>query len=229
MDELSAILGEDLLGDAIECCLGDDAAPTLSEAQAQTRAVLAKQKRLAAQAYKRKRANWRKLVRYNPELGKISFGRVLKAGLTGGVSELAKTRVGRAIATGGVSEAVRAGKKLIGGKPAVKVAAKASGALKAGASIGGALKAAAGLGARVAGPSLPEIKIRCIPCSGDAATAADVARKIQPEMARVRKLLDKMALQAKATSEHNNRKRQRKWRKQVIGLLTQVREKRCHA
>lgn len=224
MDELSSILGDDLLGDAIECCLGDDAAPTLSEAQAQTRAVLARQKLLAAQAYKRKKANWRKLVRYNPELGKISFGRVLKAGLTGGVSELAKTRVGRAIATGGVSEAVRAGKKLVGGKkPAVKASAAGS--------IGGALKAAAGLGARVSAPqvSMPEIKIRCVPCSGDAATAASVAKKIVPEMARVRKLLDRMALQSKATSEHNARKRQKKWRKEVIGLLKQVREKRCHA
>lgn len=212
MDELSEILGDDLLDDALECCLGDDAAPVQAEADEQNRKVLARRK-LA------------RLQRVNPELGKISFGRVLKAGLTGGVSELARTRVGRAIATGGVSEIARAakGKK----KPAVKAAVKASGSSKAG--ISGALRAAAGLGARVQAPVMPEIKIRCIPCQGDEATAAGVAKKIGPEMARIHKLLANMALKSKATSEHKKRKRQRAWRKEVVSLLKQVREKRCHA
>lgn len=216
MSELSEILGDDLLDDALECCLGDDAAPTESEALAQNRKVVAR-RRLA------------EMARVNPELGKISLGRVLKAGLTGGVSELARTRVGRAIATGGVSEIARAAKGKGKAKATVSGGAKASVSANAGGSVGGALKAALGLGAAAAHPTGPEIKIRCIPCQGDAATAAGVAKKIVPEMARIRKLLDKMALQAKATSEHKARVRQRKWRKQVIGLLAQVREKRCHA
>lgn len=216
MDELSEILGDDLLDDALECCLGDDAAPVQAEADEQNRKVLARRK-LA------------RLQRVNPELGKISFGRVLKAGLTGGVSELARTRVGRAIATGGVSEIARAAKRAGKGKAKGKARAsvKASGSAKA--DISGALRAAAGLGARVQAPVMPEIKIRCIPCQGDEATAAGVAKKIGPEMARIHKLLANMALKSKATSEHKKRKRQRAWRKEVVSLLKQVREKRCHA
>lgn len=208
MNQLSEILGDDLLEEALACCLGDDAAPTASEAYAQNAKVLA-------------RRRLEHMARVNPELG-FSFGRVLKAAATGGVSELARTRIGRAVATGGASEIARAAGKALKGKPRVQGKVSASVKAKPQARISGAFKAA---------PSraLPPVRIRCKPCKTDANTAAMVAKKIGPEMARIRKLLDRMALSAKATSEHNKRVRQRKWRKEVIGLLKQVREKRCRA
>ncbi len=201
MDELQQILGE---SDLLECCLGDDVAPTQQEADAQNHKVILK-RRLRA------------LKRENPELGKISLGRVLKAGVTGGVSELARTRVGKAIATGGMSEVARAVKK---GKKAVQVAEHAAGKLLGGtkAAAEGALHAAA---------SLPAIHINVTPCKPADTVASDVAKKVGPEMQRIHKLLAHMDVQNKATSEHNRIKRRNKFLKQVIKLLKQVQEKRC--
>jgi hypothetical protein len=74
---------------------------------------------------------------------------------------------------------------------------------------------------------MPEIKIKCIPCDGNIAVATDIAKKVVPEMQQVRRLLDQMELSRKATSEHNKKKQQHAWRKDVIRLLKQIQEKRC--
>jgi hypothetical protein len=219
MGDLDAMLGEDWL----ECCLGelaDDQSPTQSEADAQNRKVM------RARHRKQNVMRGHSRGRQNPELGKIDLGRAFTAMATGGVSEIVR----------GGSKALSKGKKVLdtveeGAKVASDISSLfgGAGAAEACAKIAAEEKAKHSKAAKQIAQLLPAIKIRCIPCGGSQAVAGDVAKKIIPEMTRVRKLLDMMALQAKATSEHNAIKKQNAWRKQAIGLLKQVQEKRCNA
>jgi len=240
MDELGEILGADPLDAALECCclgeLADDAAPTQSEADAQNRKILAKVREqwLAQKRYARRHRGYKPRLQLHglpesAELGKISLGRALVAGITGGASEVVRggIKVGKALAgkgkgkgglKAGASAALDVAGGLLGGD--AESACEKLAALKAAKQRKLVLQLA---------PLLPHIKIHAMPCGGSQHVAGQVALKIAPEMKRIRLLLDKMALQHKATSEHNARKRQNKWRKEVIGLLGQVREKRCHA
>ena len=173
------------------------------------------------------------LGRKNPELGKINLGRLVKGVATGGISEIARSRLGKAVLTGGVSEVARgAGKLLKGGKKAVaKVTAKAPTIAKAALSgaVKGAIGAKASAGPPITSAALPEIRIRVMPCDGaciggggGSSVAQDIARKISPEMARIKTVLDKMQLQNKVTSEHNAIKKRNKFQKQVLKRLADI-------
>jgi hypothetical protein len=181
----------------------------------------------------------------NPELGKFSLGRLAAGVVTGGVSEIARSRVGRAALTGGASEIARAGKKLLTGKKSpVKAVAKVTGSVKAAASTAlkkiapAAALAAPVLAAKAKAPkavvsaALPEIRIRVVPCDGPAASAQstvakEVAAKIGPEMAKVKAVLDKMQLQNTVTSEHNAIKKRNKFQKSVLQRLANIQAKRA--
>lgn len=171
--------------------------------------------------------------RTNPELGKINLGRMVKGIATGGISEIARSRLGKAVLTGGVSEVARGASKLLkGGKKAVgKVTAKVPTIAKAAltGAVKGAVSAKASAGPPITSAALPEIRIRVMPCDspcggggGSSSVAQDVARKISPEMAHIKTVLDKMQLQNKVTSEHNAIKRRNKFQKQVLKRLADI-------
>lgn len=234
MNDLARMLGEDL-GDCTSCLLGDDVAPAQVEADAQNREVLKRRARAQRRI--------ERVLRQNPvladELGKFSIGGAFGAlgkGLTAPLRVVGKVATGdfkgalKAAADPlGVSKLVRKGKHTIADvKGAIKSPLSAAAKLGAGASLAGQLGAKAGLPLGFPG-TMPEIKIRCIPCDSNAAVSGDIAKKVVPEMKRIQTILDKMDLQRKATSEHNKRKKQNAWRKEVIRLLKQIQEKRCHA
>lgn len=226
MSELGCMLGE--LGDCLDD-LADDVAPAQMEADAQNRAILLQ---------RRKRALARH-IRNNPEeLGKFSIGGAFGAlgkGLTAPLRIVGKVATGdfkgalkSAVDPMGLSKLARKGRHTIAD---VKGAIRAPGAaLNLASKLGGGigLRTSAGLGGAanlLARAAVPAVKIKCTPCN--TAVASDIAKKVVPEMQKVRKILDKMELSRKATSEHNKKKKQKAWRLEVIRLLKAVQEKRC--
>ncbi len=225
MSDLASILGEDL-GDCLDF-LGDDVAPTESEAVAQNRRIIARRRLKRLVALQKRNPNDPELGNVFKTLGKIVTAPVRMTGqlLTGNVKGALKT----AIDPGGFKKA----KKVVAAvtHPAATVKKAVSGALHTAEhaavhAAAPAISAAAHIGAAA---TMPEIKIRCIPCDSNTAVASDVAKKVVPEMARIQKLLGKMDTQTQVTSEHNRLKKQAKWRKQVLRLLKTIQEKRCHA
>jgi hypothetical protein len=223
MSELTAMLGE--LDDCLSDYLGDDAAPSQMEADAQNRAVLRRRKKLA------------RLLRKNPELaeelGKFTIGGAFKSlgkGLT------APLRVVGKVATGDFKGALSAAADPMGLRKLVRKGShtvqdvqrvlRAPG--KAVASAGARLAGSAGLslpGLPRFPSALPQLKMQCTPC-GTAVQDA-VVKRVVPEMQKVQKLLDNMELSRKATSEHKRKRTQKKWRAEVITLLKRIQEKRC--
>lgn len=240
MTDLSCMLGE--LGDCLDD-LADDVAPAQVEADAQNRAV-----RLA----RRKRALARHIRRHPDDFSRASAGGLAELGkfsIGGAFGSLAKgitapLRIVGKVATGdfkgalraagdplGIAALARKGKHTVADvKGAISRPGTAALSLANKLGAGGALRTAAGLGgaaSMLARGGMPEIKIKCIPCDGNTAVATDIAKKVVPEMQQVRKLLDDMELSRKATSEHNKKKQQKAWRKEVIRLLKAIQEKRC--
>jgi hypothetical protein len=221
MTDLAAMLGE--IDDCLEDYLGDDAAPSQLEADAQNRKILRRRKKLE------------KLLRKNPELaeelGKFTIGGAFKS-LGKGIT--APMRIVGKVATGDFKGALSAAADPLGmrkllrkGTHTVQDVQRVLGApQKALASAGARLagNAGLGLGFRLPMPT-PSLQMKCTPCS--TAVPDAIVKKVVPEMQRVQKLLNTMELSRKATSEHKRKRQQEKWRKEVITLLKRIQEKRC--
>jgi hypothetical protein len=232
MSDLSEMLGE--LGDCLDGCLGDDVAPAQIEADEQNAKILRERRNKARALLHAKRREMQRAARAgnSQELGKFSIGGAFGAlgkGLT------APLRIVGKVATGdfkgalkaagdpmGIAALARKGKHTVADvKGAIRAPGAAAARMLGSASAAAKLAGATGLG----GGST--IKIKCIPCDVNTAVSTDIAKKVVPEMQQVRKLLDKMELSRKATSEHNKKKRNKAWRKEVIKLLKRIQEKRC--
>jgi hypothetical protein len=229
MTDLADILGEDL-SDCLDD-LGDDVAPAQVEADAQNRAILLARRKKALARH----------IRNNPhELGKFTIGGAFKSI---GKSITAPVRVIGKVATGDFKGALKTAADPMGlrqllGKKANKTISQVQGTV--GKVLGSpqiALKAAAAAPFNFNIPRIkfqpqkpkakPAVKMKCEPCNVDKALSADIAKKVVPEMQRINTLLGKMELSRKATSEHNKKKTQKAWRKEVVRLLKQIQEKRC--
>lgn len=219
MTDLAAMLGE--TAGCLEDYLGDDAAPSQMEADAQNRAIL------------RRRKHIERVLRKNPELaeelGKFTIGGAFKS-LGKGIT--APMRIVGKVATGDFKGALSAAADPLGMRKLLRKGTHTVQDVQR--VLGAPQKALASAGARLAGsvglPSFPRfpapaIQMKCTPCS--TAVPDAIVKKVVPEMQRVQKILNTMELSRKATSEHKKKKQQDKWRKEVITLLKRIQQKRC--
>lgn len=220
-DELAAMLGES--AGCLEDYLGDDAAPSQMEADAQNLAILRHRKRIE------------RVLRKNPELaeelGKFTIGGAFKS-LGKGIT--APMRIVGKVATGDFKGALNAAADPMGLRKLLRKGTNTAKDVQR--VLGAPQRALASAGARLTGsvglPSFPRfpapakpIQLKCTPCS--TAVPDAIVKKVVPEMQRVQKILNTMELSRKATSEHKKKKQQDKWRKEVITLLKRIQQKRC--